>query len=107
MNNQDLNRRTLLAGMLGAGLGASLCRLSAFAEPEPAPSEEGFMPLFDGKTLDGWHTNRQKIGHGTGGHWAVEDGAITGEQDPPGNGGRLMTGKESGEFELMLALNPH
>jgi len=92
--------------MLGAGLSASLCQLSAFAQSEPAPSQEGFTPLFDGKTLDGWHTNRQKIGHGTGGHWAVEDGAITGEQGPPGNGGMLMTDKEFGDFDLLLELNP-
>jgi len=106
MNKHDLNRRTFLAGMLGAGLSTGLCQLSAFAQSEPAPGEEGFIPLFDGKTLDGWHTNRQKIGHGTGGHWAVEDGAIAGEQDPPGNGGMLMTDKEFGDFDLMLELNP-
>ena len=106
MNQRSLNRRTVLAGMLGAGLGAGLCRLSAFAGPEPVPGEEGFTPLFDGKTLGGWHTNRQKIGHGTGGRWAVEDGAIAGGQDPPGNGGMLMTDKEFGDFELMLELNP-
>ena len=77
MHNQNLNRRTFLGGILGAGLSATLCQHPAFAQSEPAPSEEGFTPLFDGKTLAGWHTNRQKIGHGTGGHWAVEDGAIT------------------------------
>src|SRR5206468_3106636 len=106
MNNRGLNRRTFLAGALGAGLGTNLCRPSAFAQAEAAPSEEGFTPLFDGKTLEGWHTNRQKIGHGTGGRWAVEDGAITGEQDPPGNGGMLMTDKAFGDFDLMVELNP-
>ena len=106
MNNQELNRRAMLAGMLGAGLGVGLCRVSAFAEPEAAPSEEGYVPLFDGKTLEGWHTNREKISHGTGGRWAVEDGAITGEQDPPGNGGMLMTDKDFGDFDLILELNP-
>lgn len=106
MNNHNVNRRAWLAGMLGAALGAGLCRPSASAEPEAAPSEDGFVPLFDGKTLEGWHTNRERISHGTGGHWAVEDGAITGEQDPPGNGGMLMTDKEFGDFDLMLELNP-
>lgn len=106
MNKHNLHRRTFLAGALGTGLGLGLSRLPAFAQPEPAPSEDGFTPLFDGKTLDGWHTNRQKIGHGTGGRWAVEDGAITGEQDPPGNGGMLMTDKDFGDFDLMLELNP-
>lgn len=64
--------------------------------------------LFNGKDLSGWHTNRQKIGHGTGGRWQVEDGVVTGEQDPPGsgNGGILMTDRKYGDFELSLDLNP-
>ena len=41
--------------------------------------EPGFRWVFDGKTLKGWHKNPMKIGHGTGGHWFVEDGAIIGE----------------------------
>jgi hypothetical protein len=106
MNKQDLDRRRFLVGMLGAGVGANWCGRWAFAQAEAAASEEGFTPLFDGKTLGGWHTNRQKIGHGTGGHWAVEEGAITRAQGPPGNGGMLMTDKEFGDFELMLELNP-
>ncbi|MDD3725018.1 MAG: DUF1080 domain-containing protein [Bacteroidales bacterium] len=64
--------------------------------------------LFNGGDLSGWHTNRQKIGHGTGGRWQVEDGVVTGEQDPPGsgNGGILMTDRKYGDFELSLDLNP-
>ncbi len=74
----------------------------------PAPAEKGFTNLFDGKSLSGWHTNAQKIGHGTGGHWQVENGVITGEQDPPGsgNGGILMTDKKYGDFELTADLSP-
>jgi hypothetical protein len=70
--------------------------------------EKGFVSLFDGKSLKGWHTNEQKIGHGTGGHWQVENGVLTGEQDPPGsgNGGILMTDKKYGDFELELELAP-
>ena len=41
-------------------------------------AENDWIKLFDGKTLDGWHKNPQRIGHGTGGHWFVEDGAIVG-----------------------------
>lgn len=71
-------------------------------------AESGFVPIFDGRTLDGWHKNPQRIGHGTGGHWFVEDGAITGEQDPPGsgNGGILLTDKQYGNFELRIDLKP-
>jgi hypothetical protein len=36
-----------------------------------ADSGEGFTPIFDGKTLDGWDGNPQ--------FWRVEDGAITGQ----------------------------
>lgn len=96
-----------MAGMLGAGLGLC-CRGTVFGETAPAADEAGFIPLFDGKTLKGWHTNAQKIVHGKGGSWKVEDGAITGQQDPPGsgNGGVLMTDQEFGDFELRLELAP-
>jgi hypothetical protein len=35
--------------------------------PRKPADEQGFRPLFDGKTLKGWHTNAEKIFHGTGG----------------------------------------
>jgi hypothetical protein len=64
--------------------------------------------LFDGKTLRGWHTNPQPVEHGTGGRWAVEDGTLTGEQDPPGsgNGGILLTDQEFSDFELSIDIKP-
>ena len=58
--------------------------------------EAGFMPIFDGKTLSGWHISA-KSGHSgksknqTGGRWVVENGAIIGSQDIPGNGGIVIT----------------
>ncbi len=65
------------------------------------------IELFDGKTLTGWHKNPQKIGHGTGGTWYVEDGAIVGEQDPPGsgNGGILLSDRKFGDFEVEIDMN--
>lgn len=73
-----------------------------------AEFEDGWKDLFDGKTLNGWHKNRMRIGHGTGGRWQVEDGAITGEQDPPGsgNGGILLTNEKFGDFELLIDMKP-
>ena len=64
--------------------------------------------LFDGKTLEGWHKNPRRIEHGTGGRWVVEDGMITGEQDPPGsgNGGILLIDGEFGDFELLIDIKP-
>jgi hypothetical protein len=59
-------------------------------------AEEGLVSLFDGKTLNGWHVSA-KTGHSrasknqTGGRWVVEDGAIVGSQDIPGNGGIILT----------------
>ena len=63
----------------------------------------GFVPIFDGKTLDGWHVSG-KTGHGSGGKWVVEDGAIVGTQDKPGNGGIVITDKPYGDFEVALEM---
>jgi Domain of Unknown Function (DUF1080) len=84
---------------------AALLAFAATAA-DAADDEQGFTPLFDGQTLSGWHKNPQKIGHGTGGDWQVVDGAIVGQQDPPGsgNGGILLTDQKYGDFELRLEL---
>ena len=80
------------------------------AKPRAAGAEgEGWIELFDGKTLKGWHKNPKEIGHGTGGLWTVEsDGVLAGEQDPPGsgNGGILLTDRKFGNFELSLEMKP-
>jgi hypothetical protein len=70
--------------------------------------EPGFHWIFHGNDLTGWHKNPERIGHGTGGSWVVEDGAITGEQDPPGsgNGGILLSDKTYGDFEVIFEANP-
>ena len=94
-------RRVLQA----AAASAALPLVNRFAYAAPA---DGWIELFDGKTLAGWHKNPMKIGHGTGGNWQVESGAITGEQDPPGsgNGGILLTDRKFGDFELSLDIKP-
>ena len=44
-------------------------------------NEPGFVPIFDGKSLAGWHVSA-KTGHSrasknqSGGKWGIEDGAI-------------------------------
>ncbi|MBN2023007.1 MAG: DUF1080 domain-containing protein [Pirellulales bacterium] len=69
----------------------------AFAE-DAAPSEEGFRPLFDGKSLAGWD--------GDPTFWRVEDGAITGEttaEHPTDKNTFLIwRGGELDDFELRL-----
>jgi len=75
-----------------------------------APAQEpGWESLFDGKTLAGWHVSA-KTGHSrtsgntSGGKWVVEDGAVVGSQDVPGNGGIVLTDREFGDFEVVVEM---
>jgi len=74
------------------------------------PDEHGFVPLFDGKSLNGWHISA-KTGHSrasknqSGGKWVIENGAIVGSQDIPGNGGIIITDEKFGDFEVVLEMN--
>ncbi|MCJ7579047.1 MAG: DUF1080 domain-containing protein, partial [Candidatus Aminicenantes bacterium] len=61
-------------------------------------SLEGFMPLFDGKSLDEWH--QLADGQGEGGLWIVSDGAIVGEQGPNREGGILITQTLYRDYEV-------
>lgn len=95
-----LRTSSLVAGAAMAGPLLGVNRVFA--------AEDEWVSLFNGKDLEGWHLNPERIWHGTGGNWRVEDGAIVGEQDPPGsgNGGILLTDSVYGDFELALELNP-
>jgi len=81
---------------------------STWAAVSQKEAADGWKLLFDGKTLNGWHKNPKKIGHGTGGSWKVEGGVIAGEQDPPGsgNGGILLTDQKFADFELLIDIKP-
>lgn len=73
-------------------------------------SHRGFVTLFDGKTLQGWHVSSKTghsgtSGHKSGGKWVVEDGAIVGSQDLPGNGGIVITDEQFSDFEVVLEMN--
>ncbi|HAM71243.1 MAG TPA: hypothetical protein DCM86_06335 [Verrucomicrobiales bacterium] len=89
-------------------LGWALATVASAAEL-PAPVEEGFVPIFDGRTLAGWHASG-KTGHSrasgntSGGRWVVEEGAIIGSQDIPGNGGILITDAAYGDYEIALEM---
>lgn len=71
---------------------------------------DGFVSIFDGKSLKGWHVST-KTGHSrasgnkTGGKWEVKDGAIVGSQDIPGNGGIIVTDEKYTDFEVSLEMN--
>jgi hypothetical protein len=84
------------------GLGVWWLRTAGAEAAEGA----GWIELFDGRTLEGWHVNPRPIGHGSGGRWFVEDGAICGEQEPRGNGGILLTDRMFRDFELSIDLRP-
>lgn len=93
---------------IGAGITAALwvCS-SAWAGDGRLTADEqrmGWVSIFDGQTLKGWHVSA-KTGHGTGGRWVVEDGAICGSQDKPGNGGIVVTNEMYGDFEVALEMN--
>lgn len=77
--------------------------VQAADDPGKDPAAAGFTSIFDGKTLKGWHVS-SKTGHGTGGRWVVEDGAIVGSQDKPGNGGIVITDAQFGNFEVIVEM---
>ena len=89
---------------------ATLAAAPAGAEGRKGrPAEKGFVPIFDGTTLTGWHVSGQSghsaaSKHKSGGRWVVEDGAIVGSQDVPGNGGLLITDRAYGSFEVALEM---
>lgn len=72
-------------------------------------SDEGFETVFDGKSLAGWHVSSM-TGHSatsknkSGGKWVIEDGAIVGSQDIPGNGGIILTDRQFGNFEVIVEM---
>ena len=81
-----------------------------YQEVAAEPNDVGFVSIFDGQTLKGWHIDAQtghskKSGNKSGGRWVVENGVIVGSQDIPGNGGLLMTDKQYGDYEVVLEMN--
>src|ERR1700676_1041635 len=62
----------LLFGVVSAALWMSAAAQSAPAVP-PAAAKDGWISMFDGKTLDGWKAN------GNPDSWKAADGVITGD----------------------------
>lgn len=67
-----MNRPTIIMRTLLAFTAALMCSASLTTAAEP---EEGFIALFDGKSLDGWKVNENKDS------FKIEDGAIVAEGD--------------------------
>ena len=80
------------------------------AQPHPhkfelIPGDSEYHAVFDGQDLNGWHIS-QVNHHGKTQGWKVQNAAITGTQDKPGNGGILLTDRNYKNFEVSLELNP-
>ena len=83
--------------LLAAPLVACLLLPALGAEDAGKPDADGFVSIFDGKTLDGWKAPDMSF-------WRVEDGAITGEvtadHKPPENNFIVWQGGKVADFEL-------
>lgn len=82
---------------------------SAVDFPREKLDDTGFETILDGKKLVGWHVSTQSAHsrtsmHTSGGRWRLEDGAIVGSQDIPGNGGIIMTDRLFGNFEVIVEM---
>jgi len=88
-----INRSKLLTATL---VFASLCSLALTAS-----ADDGFVSLFDGKTLDGWI---QKNGTAT---YRVENGTIVGKTAEGSPNSFLCSEKEYGDFELRFEVKVH
>lgn len=77
-----------------------LCALLLAGVSAAGAADDGFEPLFDGKSLDGWHGNPEL--------WSVKDGAIVGECDGniPDNTFLISDG-EYGNFVLKIKFLLH
>jgi hypothetical protein len=72
------------------------------AQGSPPP---GFTPIFNGRTLDGWHVSDGNA-HGATPDWRVIDGVLVGSQQPPGSGGVLLSDGSYGDVEVYLEIRP-
>lgn len=86
-------KNSLLLGVLVLGLCGSVTLLTV------AKNEDGFNPVFDGKTLDGWTAADMS-------YWSIEDDAITGKITPEhplkSNLYLIWKGGELADFELKM-----
>src|SRR5215208_1780559 len=83
-----------IAGLLCLALGIS----AVSGQDTPTPGKDGWISMFDGKTLDGWKANERPES------WKVVDGAIVG--DGPVSHLFWMTREcENCEFRAEIKLN--
>jgi hypothetical protein len=83
----------------------SVVLAAAFQQMAHSEVPEGFAPIFNGKDLSGWHISKTNH-HGTTPTWKVENGVLMGSQNPPGEGGILLTDRKYRNFEVYIELMP-
>lgn len=97
---ETIGRRPFLAGMLaGAANAQSVFVPKQSDRPESlAGDEPGFVPIFDGKTLNGWEGDPK--------YWRAADGVMTGEITPEtlikSNTFLIWRGASPRDFELKV-----
>lgn len=98
---------TLLGLFLACGSGSEDASSPAVssADASTAQADTGWVALFNGENLDGWHRHENLPGDQVGGEWVVENGAIVGDQYPEGHGGFLVTDAFYENYELAMEAN--
>lgn len=113
MNRRTFNQLASLTalGVLGGAVNAQSqtstapapapARRPRFSEPDPIDFDDhaGFVPIFDGKTLNQWDGNPDV--------WKVEDGSIVGVstvEKPSGNTFIVYHGAHARDFDLKLEI---
>jgi hypothetical protein len=105
---QQYGRRNFLRGAAAVtGLSAitGLHGLSALAENSAGSAikvKEGFHPLFDGVSLNGWSRQIREVAMPGLGVWTAQQGMIVGGQDRPTIGSYLVTDETFSDFEIEL-----
>ncbi|MEO0558307.1 MAG: DUF1080 domain-containing protein [Bacteroidota bacterium] len=88
---------TALLMILAIGCASPTGADGADGQPGASASSSGWVSLFDGETLDGWHGyNREDVPGG----WSVDEGTL--HFTPGGDGGDLLTDASYDDFELEL-----
>jgi hypothetical protein len=67
------NISVMRRGFIAAGLGLALSLTVLSGQDNPTPGKDGWISMFDGKTLNGWKANERPES------WKVVDGIITGD----------------------------
>lgn len=85
-------------GIISCALVAVACLCLYAADEKPQPGKDGWISMFDGKTLDGWKANQNPQS------WSVKDGAIVGD-GPASHLFWMVQECENCEFRAEVKLN--